>query len=157
MYLHFLSLTTEMAQVFHIHCCCRQGGVRLFMRVDETATQIATVLTQCSRDNRFQPQKELNIIALVGTHHIQFGEDGCFGWGQRSLSQPWQVLCWESASWWQPHSTWWRHQMETFSALLDICGGNSPVTGEFPTQRPVTRSFNVFFDLLLNKRLSKQS
>ena len=27
--------------------------------------------------------------------------------------------------------------------------------GEFPTQRPVTRSFDVFFDLRLNKRLSK--
>ena len=35
--------------------------------------------------------------------------------------------------------------------------GNSPVTGEFPSHRPVTRSFNVFFDLHLNKRLSKQS
>ena len=52
--------------------------------------------------------------------------------------------------------TWWRHQMETFSALLALCTGNSPVTGEFPAQRPVTRSFDVFFDLLLNKRLSKQ-
>ena len=40
---------------------------------------------------------------------------------------------------------WWRHQMETFSALLAICAGNSPVTGEFPSQRPVTRSFDVFF------------
>ena len=29
--------------------------------------------------------------------------------------------------------------------------------GEFPTQRPVTRSFDVFFDLRLNRRLSKQS
>ena len=48
------------------------------------------------------------------------------------------------------------HQMETFSALLAICVGNSPVPGEFPTQRPVTRSFDVFFDLRLNKRLSKQ-
>ena len=47
--------------------------------------------------------------------------------------------------------------METFSALLAICAGNSPVTGEFPPQRPVTRSFDVFFDLRLNKRLSKQS
>ena len=52
--------------------------------------------------------------------------------------------------------TWWRHQMETFSALLAICVGNSLVTGEFPAQRPVTRSFEVFFDLRLNKRLSKQ-
>ena len=47
--------------------------------------------------------------------------------------------------------------METFSALLAICAGNSPVLGDFPTQRPVTRSFDVFFDLRLNKRLSKQS
>ena len=46
---------------------------------------------------------------------------------------------------------------ETFSALLAICAGNSPVTGEFPPQRPVRRSFDVFFDLRLNKRLSKQS
>ena len=53
--------------------------------------------------------------------------------------------------------TWWRHQMETFSALLTICAGNSPVPGEFPSQRPVTRSFDVFFDLCLDKRLSKQS
>ena len=53
--------------------------------------------------------------------------------------------------------SWWRHQMETFSALLAICAGNSPVPGEFPNQRPVTRSFNVFFDLRPNKRLSKQS
>ena len=28
--------------------------------------------------------------------------------------------------------------------------------GEFPAQRPVTRSFDVFFDLRPNKRLSKQ-
>ena len=55
-----------------------------------------------------------------------------------------------------PVMTWWRHQMETFSALLAICAGNSPVPGEFPTQRPVTRSFDVFFDLRMNKRLSKQ-
>ena len=44
------------------------------------------------------------------------------------------------------HSTRWRHQMETFS----------PVPGEFTAQRLVTRSFDVFFDLRLNKRLGKQ-
>ena len=46
-------------------------------------------------------------------------------------------------------SSW---QMETIPALLDLCAGNSPVTGEFSSQRPVTRSFDIFFDLL-----SKQS
>ena len=55
-----------------------------------------------------------------------------------------------------PHS-WWRHEMETFSALLALCAGNSPVTGEFLAQRPVTWSYDVFFDLRLNKRSSKQS
>ena len=51
----------------------------------------------------------------------------------------------------------WRHQMERFSALLALYAGYSPVTGEFPAQRLVTRSFDVFFDLRLNKRFSKQS
>ena len=58
---------------------------------------------------------------------------------------------------WVTAYPWWHHQMETFSALLALCAGNSQVTGEFPSQRPVTRSFDVFFDLCLNKRLSKQS
>ena len=47
--------------------------------------------------------------------------------------------------------------METFSALLAFCAGNSPAIGEFPAQRPMTRSFDVFFDVRLNKRLSKQA
>ena len=47
--------------------------------------------------------------------------------------------------------------MEPFSALLALCVGNSPASVEFPTQRPVTRIFDVFFDLRVNKRLSKQS
>ena len=50
---------------------------------------------------------------------------------------------------------WWRHQMETCSALLALNVGNSPPTGEFPSL--MTRSFDVFFDLRLNKPLSKQS
>ena len=52
---------------------------------------------------------------------------------------------------------WWRHQVETFSALLDLCAGNSPVSDEFPAQRPVTRNFDVFFDLRQIKRLSEHS
>ena len=46
--------------------------------------------------------------------------------------------------------------METFFVFLAICAGNSPVTGEFPAQWPVTRSVDVFFDLRPNKPLSKQ-
>ena len=44
----------------------------------------------------------------------------------------------------------WKHFPRYWSFVR-----NSPVSGEFPPQRPVTRSFDVFFDLRLNKRFSK--
>ena len=47
--------------------------------------------------------------------------------------------------------SWWCNQMETFAALLALCDR------WIPAQRPVTGSFDVIFDLRLNKRLSKQS
>ena len=55
---------------------------------------------------------------------------------------------------WVPHDDVikWKH-----FPLLALFASNSPVTGEFPSQRPVTRSFDVFFDLHMNKQLSKQS
>ena len=53
--------------------------------------------------------------------------------------------------------TWWRNQLETFYALLALCKGNPPVTGGFPSKRPVTVGFDDFCDLRLNKRLTKRS
>ena len=44
--------------------------------------------------------------------------------------------------------------METFSALLAICAGNSQINGEFSAQRPVTQSFDASFDMHMNERLS---
>ena len=72
------------------------------------------------------------------------------------LHQSYGVLTWKRFAHYQ-HFSWWRHQMETFSALLALCAGNSPVTGECPSQRPQTRRFDVLFDLRLNRRLSIQS
>ena len=80
---------------------------------------------------------ETTIVFLLTSADIFFGN---------SQGDDWLYPC-----------SWWRHQMETFSALLAICAGNSPVPGEFSAQRPVTRSFDVYFDLRPNKRLSKQS
>ena len=37
---------------------------------------------------------------------------------------------------------WWLHHMETFFTLLALCAGNSPISGELPSQRPMTRSFD---------------
>ena len=65
---------------------------------------------------------------------------------------------WWRKRWWQQirNMTWWRHQIKTFFRVIGpLCGEfTGPV--EFPAQRSVTRSFDVFFDLRLNKRLSKQ-
>ena len=57
----------------------------------------------------------------------------------------------------QHWSPWWRHHMETFPTLLALCTWNSPITGEFPSQSPGVRSFDVFVDLRLRRRLSKQT
>ena len=53
---------------------------------------------------------------------------------------------------WKLLHSWWRHQVETFSALLALCAGNSPVTGEFPYNSQ-WRGTLIFFYLRLNKRL----
>ena len=78
---------------------------------------------------------------------------------QSYLSMVGMHLKLSSAKFWPFSSrvTWRGHEMDTFSALLPLCAGNSPVTGELPSQRPVMRGFDVFLDLRLNKRLSKQS
>ena len=47
--------------------------------------------------------------------------------------------------------------METFSSLLAFRVGNSPVTGEFPACKPVTQSFDIFFDLHMNQQLSNDA
>ena len=39
--------------------------------------------------------------------------------------------------------------------VTGLCAVITPLTGEFPSQRPVTRIFDVFFDLRPNKRLSE--
>ena len=61
---------------------------------------------------------------------------------------------------WKPSQIMWVMMTSsngTFSASLVLCERNPPVIGGFPPQRPVTLSFDVFFDLRLNKRLSKRS
>ena len=68
-----------------------------------------------------------------------------------------QAIVWNVAAILFKPQPWWRHQMETFSALLAICAGNSPVPGELPAQKPVTRSSDVVFDLCLNKPLWRHS
>ena len=101
-------------------------------------------------------------VYVISDHKLTAGVHGssqrCWQNDRNHLS--WELkwsVGWKCISFSSFHTTCRRHQMDAFSALLAIWAENSPVTGEFPAQRPVLRSFDVFFDLRLNKRLSKQS
>ena len=97
----------------------------------------------------WQTPGDFNIVGFIITPFI------IAGYGIQWMSCKGKSCCLRKLYWTESGFSWWRHQMETSSALLAICAGNSQVTGEFPTQRPVTQSFDVFFDLCLNKQ-SKQ-
>ena len=96
----------------------------------------------------------INMVVFGHLHIIIYWE--CYrypGVTRKSITR-WCLCCYVSSFLLSP---WWRHQMESFSALLDLCEGNSPVIGGFPSQSPETRSIYVFFDLRQDKWLSKQS
>ena len=114
------------------------------------------------------------------SHKLILNDHPWFGWAYLFFAWPLILLtrcrhpaafkCWVGSRWGlvflkiSPGShtrsatrSWRRYQMKTFFALLALSEGNSPVTSGLPQQRPVTRSFDIFFVLRLNKRLSKQS
>ena len=57
---------------------------------------------------------------------------------------------------WSPVSSWC-FLFSSVKTALKICEGNLPVTDGFSSQRTLTQSFDVFFDVHLDHRLSKQS
>ena len=119
--------------------------------------------TQCSSKSRFITH-EIPILRIFFPELTQFHSNTDPRWRRHRIPPGFRPQIFTKTQThyltWVPYKlwlAWWRHQMESFSALLALCAWNSPVTGEFPSQRPVTRSFEIFFDLGLNKRLSKQS
>ena len=88
------------------------------------------------------PKRRKNANILLLSHYVLCGENICqlIDTSKLNINGP----CWS-------------HQMETFSARLSLCEGNPLVTGGFPSQRPVTRSFDVFFDHLHKRLRTKQS
>ena len=107
----------------------------------------------------FETSRDLTIRRLIGYWNSALLSDAAAFFTRTAPPQVHVTRCWLSAGLCSKvPETWWRHHaLETFSVLLTLCAGNSPVTGEFPSQSSVKRSFDVFFDLGLNKRLSKQS
>ena len=81
-------------------------------------------INQCETTKRLKQTKQNKTEHT----HNQVRTVSAINWMARDLSSP----------------TWWSNQMETFSALLAIAEGNSPVIGEFLPQRPVTWNFEFF-------------
>ena len=67
----------------------------------------------------------MSLASTMLTHRQKTGHYVYWAWDGKQLS-------------------WWRHPMETFSALLVLCEDNSLVTGEFPSQWSVMQSFDAF-------------
>ena len=103
----------------------------------------------CTKEQNTRQSHKNMFVYLMEDSWLSPFELSCWGWWIIDEIVPWQVIWCD---------TWWRRQMETFFyALLALCAGNSLVTGEFPTQRPMIQSFDIFVDLDLNTRLSKHS
>ena len=63
----------------------------------------------------------------------------CVTYGMQTRPMTFRLMAWLLES-----PTWWRHQMETFSALLTICAGNSPVTGDYTPHKGQWRGALMF-------------
>ena len=114
---------------------------------------LSICLTVCSTQNKTKHQSSALLAFLREIHRSPVVSPNKGPVLRRAFPYQGAII----RSWLEIHLSWWHHRMETLSALLAICAGNSPVTGEFPAQWTVTRSFDIFFDLRLNKRFNKQS
>ena len=111
------------------------------------SSQLCFLSLQLVKDNRWKATHAFMSISFSNAVTC----DIC----DRSLAQKPALQCQSKfAELWGPFP-WWCHQMETFPMLLALCEGNSLVSSEFLAQRPVTRSFDVFYDLPLNKRVEQ--
>ena len=78
--------------------------------------------------------KKFDVLRISFKKKPWLGHCCCCSVGEMSLYKPYSNF------------SWWRRQMETFSMLLALCVGNSPVNGEVPSQRPVMGSFDAWIN-----------
>ena len=111
--------------------------------------------------------KACKISLYPSPHSIVLAHIGFLGWGCSSWYISWYCFCLVLKKVAHVEFGWFvlgilpfYHMMTSWNgSIFGVTGplcGEFTGPGEFPTQRPVTQSFDVFFDLRLNKRLSKQ-
>ena len=111
---------------------------------------ILHILSSQKRNHLCSNLKDI-LMVIWGYLHIDM-ERATLSHTARFLHHHWALL--------QPGSSEENSMMTSSNGnifrVTGLCAGNSPVTGEFPAQRPVMRSFDVFFDLRLNQQFSQQ-
>ena len=141
LYLEF-SDRCEIWQALRQHCCRR--ACQISQRYDNL---------NC-RSRGFETSRDLTIRRLIGYWNGAQVKTTLPHARDRGAVRPecsWLFLPFQLRRLYNSYTDpWWPHQMETFSALLAICARNSPVPVEFPTQRPVRRIFDVYFNLSPN-------
>ena len=108
---------------------------------DEVISQLVILLTETLSITKPRPYQTLGIY-----YDPHYHRSGKVRWSRRNIVQGWLP---------SEYSMMTSSNGNIFRVTGPLCGEFTG-PGEFPTQRPVTRSFDVFFDLRLNKRLSKQ-
>ena len=99
--------------------------------------------SHCESDKMMKNNSELCKFAYINTH---------LNIGTYFYHKKWDIL---TRAIFSPNVMMTSSNGNIFRVTGPLCGEFTG-PGEFPTQRPVTRSFDVFFDLRLNKRSSKQ-
>ena len=112
-------------------------------------THFSDILIKLQTFSLKETQMKRNACLQNGCHFVQWGVSELMIWFTDKINHhiyPLLNICVVKLhNLFVAFIPWWRHQMETSSALLALWAGNSPVTGEFPSQRPVMRSLDIFF------------
>ena len=130
---NYTPTTGRQSNVIQGRPCTRQWTERIVFFIVEAYNTSYEVLIK----NTFQHQKKID---------IDFKGTWLYTWHTHYMCQ----IHWSGNNYMMTSSNG-----SIFCVTGPLCGEFTG-PGEFPTQRPVTRSFDVFFDLRLNKRLSKQ-
>ena len=151
----FLKINWKMSSAKRRPFCPRRDELILLQNgwpyMGSEITSLTTVYTTIypgADQRKHQSSESLAFVrgihrSLVNSSHKGLVTRIMFPFDEVFMITTFIVSLWKNA--WQ--NPWWRHQMETFSALLAFCAGNSPVTGDFPAQRPVTQ-WTLMFPLI---------
>ena len=122
--------------ISHVECVSADSGtsygakpLEVFLSIDDSQCILVDIKCQALIIHAICENRRWYNVVLWELSPLGRHANGFMDWKQLPTVAYLEPCCWICTS-----STWWCHQVGTFSALLAPCEGNSPVTGEFPSQ-----------------------